>query len=137
LPDRRDYVLHQRLLVKSRHRASKAHTNAGILYYEGNQQQTAEKHWLRAVELDPANTGCREELATLYQQNGRNEEALQMCEQLIQIAPGNPQYHMCAGTLLVRMNRIEDALLAVKKAIELEPTNASFRQIYDQIQKRR
>ncbi len=137
LPDERDYVLQHRLLIKFRHRASKIHTNAGILYYEGNQGQTAEKHWLRAAELDPANMGCREELMTLYQQSGRNEEALQTCEQLIQIAPENPQYHMCAGTLLTRMNRIEDALLAVKLAIKLEPNNATFRRIYDQIQKRR
>jgi Flp pilus assembly protein TadD len=107
------------------------------LYYERGWRQTAEKHWLRAAELDPANMGCREELATFYQQNGQNEEALQMCEQLIQLAPENPQYHMCAGTLLTRMNRIEDALLAVKQAIELEPNNATFRRIYDQIQGRR
>ena len=60
-----------------------------------------------------------------------------MCEQLIRLAPGNPQYHMCAATLLTRMNRIEDALQAVKQAIDLEPNNATFRQIYDQIQKRR
>jgi Flp pilus assembly protein TadD len=60
-----------------------------------------------------------------------------MCEQLRQFAPENPQYHMCAGTLLTRMNRIDDALLAVKQAIELEPNNATFRRIYDQIQKRR
>ena len=137
LPDERDYVLQNRLLVQSRHRASKIHTNAGILYYDRGQRQTAEKHWLRAAELDPANTGCREELMTLYQQNGRNKEALRLCEQLIEIAPKNPQYHMCAGTLLTRMNRIEDALQAVKKAIELEPNNATFRQIYEQIQKRR
>ncbi len=137
LSDKRDYVLHHRFLVKSRRRASKTHTNAGILYYEHDRLQTAEKHWLRAAELDPANMGCREELMTLYQQNGRNEEALRMCEQLRQFAPENSQYHMCAGTLLTRMNRIEDALLAVKQAIELEPNNATFRRIYDQIQKRR
>ncbi|MHC4355665.1 MAG: tetratricopeptide repeat protein [Planctomycetota bacterium] len=137
LPDGRDYVLHHRLLIKSRHRASKTHTNAGILYFEHDRRQTAEKHWLRAAELDPVNMGCREELMTLYQQSGRNEQALQICEQLIKLAPGNPQYHMCAGTLLTRMNRIEDALLAVKQAIELEPNNATFRRIYDQIQRRR
>ena len=137
LPDKRDYVLHHRFLITFRRRASKTYTNAGIVYYERGRRQMAEKHWLRATELDPANTGCREELMTLYQQNGRNKEALRMCEQLIRLAPNNPQYHMCAGTLLTRMNRIEDALLAVKQAIELEPNNATFRQIYDQIQKRR
>jgi tetratricopeptide (TPR) repeat protein len=137
LPDKRDYVLHHRFLVKFRRRASKIHTNAGIIYYERDRRQAAEKHWLRAAELDPANTGCREELMTLYQQNGRNEEALQMCEQIRQLAPENPQYHMCAGMLLTRMNRIEDALLAVKQAIDLEPNNATFQRIYDQIQKRR
>lgn len=137
LPDKRDYVLHHRFQITSRRRASKIYTNAGIVYYERGRRQTAEKHWLRAAELDPANTGCREELATLYQQNGRNEEALRMCEQLIRVAPNNSQYHMCAATLLTRMNRIEDALKAVKRAIELEPNNATFRQIYGQIQKRR
>jgi tetratricopeptide (TPR) repeat protein len=137
LPDKRDYVLHQRLLMQSRHRASKTHTNAGIVYYESGRRQTAEKHWLRAAELDPANKGCREELMTLYQQNGRNEEAFQLCEQLIKLAPENAQYHICAGTLLTRMNRIGDALLAVERAIKLEPNNATFRQIFNQIQERR
>ena len=137
LPDKRDYVLQRRILVETRRRASKTHTNAGILYYDDGRRQTAEKHWLRAAELDPVNMGCRQELVTLYQQNGRNEEALQVCEQLRQLAPANPLYHMYAGTLLTRMNRIEDALLAVKQAIELEPNNATFRRIYDQIQKGR
>ena len=73
----------------------------------------------------------------LFQQDGRNKEALEVCERLLQLAPGNPQYHMCAGTLLTRMNRIDEALQAVKQAIEIEPDNATFRQIYDQIQKRR
>ncbi|MHC4207869.1 MAG: tetratricopeptide repeat protein [Planctomycetota bacterium] len=135
--DKRDYLLNQRFLVMSRRRAAKTHTNAGILYYDRGQWQAAEKHWLRAVELDPGNIVCRENLADFYQKNGRNKEALQMCEQLIRIAPKNPQYHMCAGTLLTRMNRIEDALLAVKQAINLEPNNESFRRIYDQIQMRR
>jgi tetratricopeptide (TPR) repeat protein len=137
MPDKRNYVLHQTFLVTSRRRAAKTHTNAGILYYDRGRRQIAEKHWLRAAELDPGNIVCRENLSDFYQQNGRNKESLQMCEQLIQIAPKNPQYHMCAGTLLTRMNRIEDALLAVKRAIELEPNNATFRQIYDQIQKRK
>ena len=137
LPEKRDYVLQHKLLVKSRRRASKTHTNAGILYYERGQQQSAEKHWLRAAELNPTNMECREELMTLYQQNGLNGEALRICEQLIQFAPGNPQYHMCAGTLLTRMNRIEDALLAVRQAIEIEPNNVTFRRIYEKIQKRR
>jgi tetratricopeptide (TPR) repeat protein len=137
LPDKRDYVLQHKLLVKSRRRASKTHTNAGILYLERDQHQAAEKHWLRAAELDPSNMECREELMTLYQQNGRNEEALRICEQLIEFAPNNPQYHMCVGTLLTRMNRIEDALPAVRQAIEIEPNNVTFRRIYDQIQERR
>jgi tetratricopeptide (TPR) repeat protein len=137
LPDERDYVLHQRFLVKSRRRASKAHTNAGILYDEHGRRQTAAKHWLRAAELDPVNAGCREELMTLYQQDGRNKEALGLCEQLIKLAPANPQYHMCAGTLLIRLNRIDEALLAFRRAIEIEPDNATFRRIYDQIQKRK
>jgi tetratricopeptide (TPR) repeat protein len=137
LPDKRDYVLHHRFLVRSRHRAARTHTNAGILYSEHGRRQTAEEHWRRAAELDPTNTGCREELMTLYQQIGRNDQALQVCEQLILLVPKNPQYHMCAGTLLARMNRVEDALQAVKQAIELQPNNPAYRRIYDQIQERR
>jgi len=137
LPDKRDYVLHHKFAVRSRQRASKTHTNAGIVYYEHGRRQSAEEHWQRAAQLDPTNTGCREELMTLYQQDGRNEEAFQMCKQLLQLAPKNPQYHMCAGTLLARMNRNEEALQAVGHAIELEPGNVTYRRIYDQIQERR
>ncbi len=157
LPDKRDQVLHQKLLIKSRHRASKTHTNAGIMYSEHGRKQTAEKHWLRAAQLDPANMECRKELAILYlhsgrnkkalrmyeqladfyQQIGRNQEALRMSEKLIQLAPENPKYHVFAGVLLARMNRIEDARQAVKQAIELEPDNATYRQIYDQMQKKK
>ena len=137
LPDKRDYVLHHKFVVRSRHRASNVHTNAGVLYYEHGRRQTAEQHWRRAATLDPTNTGCREELMTLYQQDGRNTEALRICEQLIRLVPARAQYHMCAGTLLTRMDRTEEALQAVKKAIELEPDNVTFRRIYDQIQKRR
>ena len=60
-----------------------------------------------------------------------------MCEQLRQLAPRNPLYHVYAGTLLTRMNRIEEALLAIMQAIELDPNNATYRQMYDQIQKER
>jgi tetratricopeptide (TPR) repeat protein len=137
MPDGRDYVLRRSFLVTYRGRASKTHTNAGIVYYERGQRQTAEKHWLRAAQLNPGNMECREELVNIYQQDGRNEEALKICEQLRRLAPRNPRYHIYAGKLLTRMNRIEDALLAVKQAIELEPNDASFRQIYDQIQKRK
>lgn len=137
LPDKRDYVLHQKLLVKARHRTAKIRTDAGLLYLEQGRRQFAEGHWLRAAELDPANTACREELMTLYQQDGRNPEAFRLCEQLLQLVPKHPQYHMCAGTLLTRMGRVAEALQAVKQAIELEPQNADFRKIYQQIQQRR
>lgn len=157
LPDESEYVQHQKLLVKSRRLASKTHTNAGILYFDNNRRQMAEKHWMRAAELDPGNMECRQELANLYQQNGQNEkafkiyeqlatlyrqhrryeEALRICEQLRKLAPKNPRYHIGAATLLMQMNRTEEALTAVKQAIELEPDNASFKRMYDEIQKRR
>jgi Flp pilus assembly protein TadD len=119
-----------------RREAGRIHTNVGIVYVERGRPLTAEKHWLRAAWLDPGNTECREELATLYQRNGRNEEALEVCEQLRRLAPDNPVYHMAVGHLLARMHRYEAAISAVTQAVELAPDNASYRQILKQIREK-
>ncbi len=85
----------------------------------------AEKLWRRAATLDEEDTACRKALASLYQQSGRNREALRMCEQLSQIDPENASYWMSVGVLDVQIEEFDDAEKAFTKVVELAPRKFS------------
>jgi len=112
---------------------AEAHTGAGRVYRGYGYLEVAEQHWRRAAALDPENTACRQELAALYEQTGREQQAVEVCEQLRRIDPKNPQYHLNTGVLYARMNRMDAAVSAVKQAVELAPENAKYRRVYEQI----
>ena len=124
-------------LFSSSRNVARTLTNVGLAYRQHGYAWTAEKHWRRAAILDPEDTVCREELAALYQQNRRTEEALQVCEQLREIAPKNARYHYGAGVLYARMNRVDVALSALEQALELDPDNESYRDTCARIRRTR
>jgi tetratricopeptide (TPR) repeat protein len=84
----------------------------------------AEERWRKAVELDPKNTACRLELASLMQRNGREREALAVCEQLRQIDPQSAVNYLRIGALNERLEQFEAAAGAYRKVVELAPQRA-------------
>lgn len=58
---------------------------AGTLYAAQGRTRLAEKHWLRAAELDPRNAASRTMLERLYRQENRTEEAIRIARQMKQI----------------------------------------------------
>ncbi|MBN2476332.1 MAG: tetratricopeptide repeat protein [Pirellulales bacterium] len=112
------------------------HTHAGQIYRAHRHAWKAERHFCRAAELDSENKACRRELASLYEQNNRNAEALEVCEQLVRINPKNAMYHLNVGVLNARLQRFDDARTAIEKALDLEPDNPQFKQTYESIPQR-
>ena len=112
-------------MVLLRQRVTWTHTQVGIVYYERGRLAEAEKHWLRAAALDPQDTNCRHELASLYQKTRQLDKALEICQQLLRIKPESVNYHIGHSVLLSRLNRIDAALAAVERAIRLDPRNAA------------
>ncbi|MHB1306725.1 MAG: tetratricopeptide repeat protein [Limisphaerales bacterium] len=108
-------------LAITRQSLAQTHTAAGWVYQTHQLPEQAESLWRRAAEVDPANTACRFHLMMLYQQAGRNEEALRRCEEMIRVEPNNAFHQLSLGNLLARLKQPEATEAAYRKAIELAP----------------
>jgi tetratricopeptide (TPR) repeat protein len=129
--DRGGHVLDDVKLA--RENLSRTYTEAGQVYRKHGDAGKAEQYWLRAAALDALDVICRRALASLYEQAGRDEEALQICERLKEIDPKNAQYQVNSGVLYARLRRTGEALLAIKQAIRLDPENPEYPKLYDRI----
>lgn len=102
----------------------------GKIYYGHRNAQKAEQFWQKAAALDPNNITCRTNLATLYQQNNKVLQALELCEQLRELEPENPTRHFNVGILNARLEKFEAAEKAFQKACELAPKQSdSYRML--------
>ena len=97
------------------------HTDVGKVLFAYGAHTVAEKHWLRAAELDPKGTECRELLVTTYNAQGRQKEAVPFLRELSSIEPGNPVHLNNIGALSFRLREYDDAEQAYRKLQELVP----------------
>ncbi|MHC4545898.1 MAG: tetratricopeptide repeat protein [Planctomycetota bacterium] len=108
-------------LASARRRAAETCKDVGQFYYERRDARKAEKLLQRAATLDANQPGCRILLASLYLQDGRVAQALQLHEQLAMIEPHNAVHHGNVGVLSVQLQRYDRAEKAFRKAIDLAP----------------
>ena len=108
-------------LVSLRQSVAQTHTSIGQFYYVGGNVQKAEELLRRAAALDPRHSGCRILLASLYQQDGRAAQALQLHEQLSRIEPNNVIHHMNVGILSAQLQHFDNAEKAFERAIKCAP----------------
>jgi len=97
------------------------HTDVGRVYAVSGQAGPAELLWKRAAQLDPNDLRCRLELAGLYHQAQRPEQALQWCREALTQDPGNGQANYLIGNLQLACRRFDQAEAAFSKVIELSP----------------
>ncbi len=103
---------------------------SGGVYRGHKNTLKAEQMWREAAHLDAGNVPSRRELLSLYEQQGRDEDALAICTQLSRIEPENPDHWLNVGVLEGRLGRLEAARAALQKAIRLDPHNPTYRQAY-------
>lgn len=108
-------------LASARRIVAYVYTAAGRVYQACSNVREAEVHWLRAAELNPKDTACREELARLYIEGHRVEEALGALENLAEIEPRNSAYHMNIGLVNAMSSRFDAAEKAFNRVRELSP----------------
>ncbi len=132
-----DRTLRRQDLAFERQLVGLAYTEAGRIFQRHGYVWRAEKHWLRAAELDPKNHICRRELASLYTRNRQYGQAVAIYQQLTKTYPQNATYHLQLGVLHAQMNRRDAALAAIQQALELDPDDARYRQIYQEINQRK
>lgn len=109
---------------------AKTYLEAERLYRAKGDIQEAERLLLRASELEPTNTQCRERLASLYYMTSRFREALYQFEKISQIDPNDPFCYLNIGQVSIRLKLMDKAEKAYRKAIKLSPEqSAGYREL--------
>ncbi|MCT4642103.1 MAG: tetratricopeptide repeat protein [Bacteriovoracaceae bacterium] len=114
-----------RLSVKYDPQNSEAHNNLGMAYYYRKSNSMAETHFKKAILLDKNFVDPKQNLATLYMETNRYNDALTIYNQILKNLEYEGQYktYFNIGTLFLRQKKLSLALKNYKKSIEV---NSSF-----------
>lgn len=97
---------------------------AGKVYLAHEQLEDAERFLQRAAELDATDTQCREALSSIYDQQGRHEDAIPIVEELTRLEPENLAHYRSLGILHGRLGHLEEAEKTFQELCRLAPQNA-------------
>lgn len=86
----------------------------------------AERHYKRALVVDPRNAVAAQNLAILYAQTGNMNEALLTIERACLLDGTHGVIHMNRALMCLELERIDEALAEARKGVEISP-NASTR----------
>ena len=101
-----------------------AHTQLGMLavWYDWDAL-AAERHFKRALELDPDTAEAHLYYGHLLSNQGRHEEALREAERGLELEPFNLRFNALTGQFLVHAGRAADAITRLQTTIALDPNN--------------
>jgi len=80
-----------------------------------NARAEAVAVWNRLLTARPKDAATCLQVATLFQQSGLNDDALNLFRRAAELAPQDPQYHESLGEHLHRLGRVADAVAAWKE----------------------
>jgi adenylate cyclase len=104
---------------------SEAHVALAIvkLYYDWDLKD-AEKEIIKAISLNPNNSGAFEMYSTLLDISCRFEEALERYKQAMALNPNSEEMRFVYGFRLYRAFAVDSAILIMEKGVEKYPQNA-------------
>jgi tetratricopeptide (TPR) repeat protein len=108
-------------LGRLRERVVVAHAGAGQIYRRAGGLSKAEEHWRRASSLAPRNSAILRELASLFEDASREQDALEIRERLRAVEPGDANNLLNIGVGNARLHRFDAAVAAYRKVIEVAP----------------
>ncbi len=74
--------------------------NLGVAYFKTGNTASAERAFLRGLEIDPRNEAARIYLITIYHLTGRLEAAIGECDRILALAPGDERYRKVKARLV-------------------------------------
>jgi eukaryotic-like serine/threonine-protein kinase len=107
---------------------SSAHTQLGMLavWYDWDAL-AAERHFNRALELDPDSAEAHMFFGHLLSNQGRHEEALRESERALELEPFNSRFNALTGQFLVHAGRADEAIARLQTTIALDPNHVLAR----------
>jgi Flp pilus assembly protein TadD len=107
-----------------RHSASQ-HVYAGIGLQLDRKIDLAVSEAVKAVDSDPSSPIARPFLASVLDEAGRTNEAMQEAQRAIELSPLDTNSHLEAGILRAKQGQTGRAIEEARRAIELGPENVS------------
>ena len=106
-----------------------AQSHSGSYYYYLAAQRMIKNHDIsgaarfleQAVSRDPETVLLKQELALVYLQTDRKEDALALCEEILEIRPGHVEALIIAGSIRQSMGDIETSRALYERVIENAP----------------
>lgn len=104
------------------------HNDLGVLRYRLGDVKGAQRAYERAVELQPANSNFRKNLADLYfAELGMVDDAIRIYLDLFRLQPRDLEILAGLGHICTAVGRSEEAKSFYRRALEIEPWNAEIR----------
>jgi predicted CXXCH cytochrome family protein len=114
-----------------------SHVNLGLLHTSRGDLRSAEREYLAAIEIDGLFAAPRLNLAGLYDDLGRKDEALHMLAtgtdllaRDIRLLPENAVLRYRYGLACYRLDRLDEAETSLAEAVRLEPDSVDFQLAY-------
>jgi len=98
-----------------------------LLDPEGTKR--AEDYFLKALSLNPKLLSALGNLAMIYTETSRIEEAVELTRQMLEINPNNAEAHYSLGYIYRYAGMNKESVIEMEKAVALDPKNQSFRSI--------
>ncbi|MGW3241180.1 tetratricopeptide repeat protein [Streptomyces sp. NPDC001070] len=122
---------HCRAVSREDPRNAAAHTCLGLIAHRRGETAAAERHFARAVELDPYGR-CHTDLGSLYVQLGRYEEAEAVLRRAVELDWYDAQAHVELGSLALHRARegagdgtTAQAAGEFRRAVAVDPDSGS------------
>jgi Flp pilus assembly protein TadD len=107
-------------------RYASAWANAGVLHLRQGDPQAAERDYLKALALDPANAGALLNLVTLYQNNGDEARRAIYARRLEKVQVKDPYFHFLKAEDDEKQGDYAGAVQHYRRAIRLYDGDARF-----------
>jgi len=100
--------------------------NLGVLASQNKLYDAAESYYQMAISLRPAFASAYENLAILYERQGKNKKAANLLKDLHKTRLRNPYYHMVNGDIAMENKAYDDAISHYKDAIKINHSPHEF-----------
>lgn len=98
----------------------------GLVLHSLKKLKEAEPSYLKAIDLNPYGTYTWNNLAILYNDQGENQKAIDVCKKSIELKPKNTMAYSILGDIYRQLGRYEDSKECYQTAARLEPKVAHY-----------
>jgi tetratricopeptide (TPR) repeat protein len=102
------------------------HHHMGLIYKSLEDHDRAEKHFLKAVGLEPRFPPAYTQLGILEMEKGEDEKALQYFFKALAHEVNSQQERNYAGLILLRQNKLEDAIDQFQRSLKANPSDQLY-----------